>query len=440
MTIAELKNTKTEYHTKVTYPKKDIDTSIDQEISKISKTAKMDGFRVGKVPTTILKKKYYSSVRADVMRDKISGSIAEIVKDKKLNIAMDPAIEDLVNEEGKDLECTLKFEIVPEIDLPDFSKIKLEKPVLEVKEKDVEEQLKQLASFSKSYDKETKGKAKKGDQLTIDAIGYVDGEAFDGGKLDGHKLVLGSNTFIPGFEDQLIGAKAGDDVSVKVDFPKEYHAENLAGKPSEFKVQVKAVHQETEQKIDDEFAKKFQSKNLKELKEKLSENVTKSFEQSIHVLLKMRLFDKLESMLKFDVPPSLLAREQAALEQQKDALKEDSELKSKSEKEQQKYFDNLATRRVRIGLMLAEYVKSKKIQIDEADIREAIIAQARNYPGQEQQVIEYYQKDKNALEALKGPVLEEKAVKVIFEKEIKFTDKNYAKDKLEKLLNEEIKD
>ncbi len=440
MAAVELKNTKTEYHAQVKIASADVDNQIESEIAKIAKTAKIDGFRVGKVPVSMVKKKYYSSVRADVVREKIGNAIEEIVKDKKLNIATDPAVEDLKNDEGKDLECVLKFEIVPEIKLPDFKKIELEKPALDAKDKDIKEQLDQLASFSKNYEKETKGKAKKGDQVTIDAVGYVDGKAFDGGKLEAHKLVLGSNAFIPGFEDQLIGTKAGDDVSVNVEFPKEYHSTDLAGKPSEFKVQVLAVHQESIQELDDEFAKKFQCKSMDELKEKMSDNLKKSFEQSIHVLMKMRLFDKLENTLDFDVPASLLARELEALEKQGDQMKDDEELKNKSDAEKKKYFEGLAQRRVRIGLMLAEYVKQNKIQIEEADIREAILAQARNYPGQEQQVIDFYMKNKQAIENLKGPVLEEKAVKVIFDKEVKLKEKLYTKEKLEKLLNSEIKD
>ncbi|CAN0586055.1 unnamed protein product, partial [Ectocarpus sp. 12 AP-2014] len=227
MNIAELKNDKTEFHAKVTIPVNSITGEIDQELKGIAKTAKMDGFRVGKVPTHILKKKYASSIRADIVRKKINSTIDELIKKNNLNIAMDPAIEDLENEDDKDLAFTLKFELLPEIKLPEFKKIAIEKPVMEVSEKDINEQINRIAEFSKTYEKESKGKAVSGDQLTIDAVGYVDGKAFEGGKLEGHKLVLGSNTFIPGFEEQLIGSKVGDDVKVKVTFPEEYHAENL---------------------------------------------------------------------------------------------------------------------------------------------------------------------------------------------------------------------
>ncbi len=438
MNIAELKNDKTEFHAKVTIPVNSITGEIDQELKGIAKTAKMDGFRVGKVPAHILKKKYASSIRADIVRKKINSTIDEIIKKNNLNIAMDPAIEDLENEDDKDLAFTLKFELLPEIKLPEFKKIAIEKPVMKVSEKDINEQINRIAEFSKTYEKESKGKAVSGDQLTIDAVGYVDGKAFEGGKLEGHKLVLGSNTFIPGFEDQLIGSKAGDDVKVKVTFPEKYHAENLAGKPSEFKVQVKAVHKAITPKSDDEFAKKFKCDTLEKLKEQIKENLSTSYQEPIHILMKMSLFDKLENMLKFEVPKSLIEREVSILERQSDQFT-DLDLNKKSDKEKAEYFEKLAARRVRIGLVLAEYVKQKNLKITEDDIRQAIIAQARNYPGQEKQVIEFYQKDRQALEALKGPILEEKGVKEIFDNEIIINEKSYSKDKLEELLEKEVK-
>jgi trigger factor len=438
MKIDELKNNKTEFHAKVTFAAKDIAAEIDKELKEVAKTAKMDGFRVGKVPPHILKKKYASSMKADVVRKKVNFAVDELIEKHKLNVAMDPVIDNLVDEDSKDLEFTLQFELLPPIELPEFKKISIERPKLEITEKDVNEQIDRIASFSKTFDKESKAKAASGDQLTIDAVGYVDGKAFDGGKLDGHKLVLGSNAFIPGFEDQLIGSKAGDDVSVKVSFPEEYHAKELAGKPSEFKVKVVAVHKPDIAKIDDDFAKKFRCETVAILKDQIKENLSASYEEPIHVLMKMNLFDKLEGMLKFDVPRSLITREIDILVKQSDQFADPS-INAKSDKEKDAYFEKLAARRVRIGLLLAEYVKTKKLTINEDDIKQAIIAQARNYPGQEQQVIDFYQKDRNALEGLKGPILEEKGVKAIFDNEIIVNDKIYSKDKLEALLEKEVK-
>jgi trigger factor len=438
MKIAELKNDKTEFHAKVTISAKEIEGEVDKELKNTAKTAKMDGFRVGRVPAHILKKKYGSSIKADIMKKKINFSVDEIVEKNKLNVAMDPVIEDLKDEDDKDLEFTVKFDLLPEIKLPEFKKISVEKPILEVTNKEVDEQIDRIANFSKTYENESKGKAAIDDQLTIDAVGYVGGKAFDGGKLDDHKLVIGSNAFIPGFEDQLIGSKTGDDLKVKVVFPKEYHAEDLAGKPSEFKVKVKAVHKPSTPKIDDEFAKKFKCDTVAKLKEQIKQNFSTSHKEPIHIMMKMNLFDKLEEILKFDVPKSLIEREVNVLEKQSDQFA-DPEIGKKSDKEKAEYFEKLALRRVRVGLVLAEYVKQKNLKITEDDVRQAIITQARNYPGHEQQVIEFYQKDRQALEALKGPILEEKGVKEIFDNEIIINEKTYSKDRLEKLLEKEVK-
>jgi len=441
MKIVELKNDKQNYHVEVSVSDKDIVNTIDAKLADIRKTAKMDGFRPGKAPLSFLKKKYAPSIRADIVKEKVDKAIDDSVKKNNLNIALDPSIEDVTNEEGKDFKFTLKFALLPEIELPDFKKISIEKPELKVSTKEVDEQLERLASFSKTYDKESKVKAKEGDQLTIDAVGYVDGKAFDGGKLTDHKLVLGSKAFIPGFEDQLIGSKKGDDITVKVDFPKEYHAKNIAGKPSEFKVQIKAVHKEDKPKIDDEFAKKFKCESLEELKKQAEQNIQASYDEPIRVMMKMHLFDKLEGMLKFDLPDTLLKRESEILQKQLEQKEGgDEEFQKMSSKEKEKHVTKLSTRRVRIGLMLAEYVKQEKVQLKDEDIRQAIFAQARNYPGQEKEIIEFYQKDRRALESLKGPVLEEKSVQEIFDKEIKLVTKSYPKDKLEKLLDKEIRD
>lgn len=436
MNITELKNDSTSFHVKVTISAKDLGAEIEKELAKLSKTAKMDGFRAGKVPPTVLKKKYGLALRTDAVRNKISKAMDDITKDKNLRIVMDPELTDIVNEENKDLEFTLKYHLLPEIKMPDFKKISLEKPVLELKDKDIEEQTKKLLQLAKDYSKETKAKAKKGDQVTIDSVGSVDGKEFDGGKLTSHKLVLGSGAFIPGFEDQLIGHKAGDEVLVKVDFPKNYHEKSLAGKASEFKTKILAVHTETEAKLDDEFAKRLNFENLEKLKEQVAKNMRAAYDEPIETMMKMELFDKLESVMKFDIPEALLEREVGILKQQLSNV-EDNEFEGKSAKEKEAYLEKLASRRVKLGLMLAEYVKLKGLQIDKNDMNSAILTQARNYPGREQEVIDLYLKNPNILESLKGPMLEDKAVKHIFANEVKLNEKTYNKEKLEKLLTSE---
>lgn len=439
MNITEIKNDKSDFHVKVTIPSKEISSEIEKELARLAKDAKIDGFRVGKVPTSFLEKKYGASLRAKAVKNKIVKAIGEITKDKNLRVLMDPEVEDIIDEENKDLEFTVKYQLFPEITMPDFKNISIEKPILDLKDKDIDEQIEKLVNASKEYKKVSSAKTKKGDQVTIDAIGYVDGKAFAGGKLNSHKLVLGSGVFIPGFEDQLVGAKTGDNVSVKVDFPKDYHEKTLAGKPSEFKVKILEIHNESETTLDDEFAKKFNFENLEKFREQIAKNMQEVYEEPIKTMMKMALFDKLENMLKFDVPTTLLEKEIKILEKQT-AEVGDKELEEKSSKNKEAYFTKLALRRVKLGLMLAEYVKIYKLEIDKTDIQKAIMDQAKNFPGRENEIIDFYLKHPKALESLKSSVLEDKAVKTIFEKEVKLLEKSYTKDKLEKLLAKDPND
>ena len=439
MNITELSKDKSSYKAQVVVPHNKLEEEISKNLAEIAKTAKMDGFRVGKVPSHILNKKYAASVRADVVKQQLDEAIRKIISDNKLNIAVAPEINDLKNEPGKDLEFNLDFELMPEIKMPDFKKISIEKPSLIVDDKDIDERLKKIAEYSKNYDKESKAAAKKGDQVTIDAVGYVDSVAFEGGKLEAHKLVLGSGAFIPGFEDQLIGKKSGEEFVVNVNFPEEYHAKNLAGKASEFKGKVLKVHTPSENKINDEFAKKLKCDNLEDLKNKIKADVISSYDGSINLFMKMALFDQLEKLIDFQPPKKLLEQEFKALNDQKSQLLEDENIKSMSEKDQEAYFNKIAFRRVAVGLLLAEYIKKHSLSVTEEDVRQEIFNQARKYPGQEKEVFDFYQKNPKAVEGVTGPILEEKAVKNIFDKEIAINPKSYSKSDLEKLLESQSK-
>lgn len=437
--IKELKNDKVNYHVKVTIPNNVIESEIDLELSKVAKDAKMPGFRPGKVPLPMLRKKYHGSLRGDVVKNQIIKSMDSIKADKKLKVAAEPAIEDITNEDAKDLEFTLKYDLLPEIKLPDFKTIAMEKPVLDVQDKDIEEGLNSIAKMHITYDKPKKtAAAKEGDQVVIDTIGFIDGKEFKEGKVTDFKLVLGSGQFVPGFEDQLVGVKANSDITVKVTFPKDYFHKEFAGKPAEFKTHVKEVASPVTPKIDDEFAKTLKCKDLKELKEKISEEISKTYASQVHTDMKMRFFNKLEDLLKFDVPETLLSKEMHALRHQTEQSEsEDEDIVNKSEKEKEAYYKKLATRRVRIGLMLAEYVKSKNIQITQNDLNEEILKQARQFPAQASQIFEFYHKDARARETIKGAVLEEKAVQYLFANEVAITEKKYKKDKLEKILSDD---
>lgn len=439
MQIKELKSEGLNKEYKVVVAAKKIAEELDKTIEGLAKTVKMAGFRAGKVPVSMVKKKYASSAKFEILEKQISEGMQKIISDHSLSIATQPQIQDIVNEENKDLEFTVKVEVLPEIKMPDFSKIKLEKPVLDVQEKDIEEALNRVAKNRQDFKPAAKtAKVKDGDMVVIDFVGRVDGKEFAGGAAQGVNLVIGSGSFIKGYEEQLIGLKAGDEKLVKVTFPEEYHAQDLAGKPAEFDVKVVEVQNAVLPEINDEFAQKMKFKDLAELKARMKDQLTNSYNEQIHTLMKMRLFDALEKELKFEVPASILDKEFNALWEQVDQLRKvDEELKKKSEKELKDYYHNIALRRVRIGLMLSEYAKSKKLSITQKEVQEAVIAQARSMPGYESQVIEYYTKNANAVESLKGPIIEDKAVRQIFEKEVALTEKNYKSDKLDKMLEEE---
>ncbi|HJD53995.1 MAG TPA: trigger factor [Rickettsia endosymbiont of Proechinophthirus fluctus] len=438
MGITVLKNEGLDFHARISTPLSEIDDDIQKELLDLTKKVKIAGFRTGKVPVSIVKKKYGTSVRNDIIERRINHSVNHIIKEHNLNIIGRPKIEELQNESDKALEFTVKIELLPKITIPDLKKISLDRPKLEVNSKDVEEQLEKLAALTKNYTKESKAKIKDGDQVTIDAIGYIKEKAFEDGKLNDFKVIIGSNALIPGFEKQLIGSKTGSKVDVNVTFPENYHAKDLAGKDARFVVQIKAVHTAEPTVIDDEFAKKFQSNSLEELRTHFTKQIENESEEAINTIMKMNLFDKLEKLLDFDVPESLLEQEKNILKSGTDKNEQDeSLLKDKSSKEITAYYNKLALRRVRIGLLLAEYAKSKNLQLEPDDLRKVIMQQARNFPGQENMIFDFYKNNPRAIEGLKGPALEDKAVQYIFNHEIKLKEKKYTKEELEKYLEAE---
>lgn len=439
MKFTEVKNEGLEKHFKVTIPAKNLDGKVQDELQKLTKTVRMPGFRAGKVPLSIVQKKYSDAVRSDAISEEIRGSVDELIKQHNLAIVGTPSVDDLKSEAGKDLEFVVKFEIMPEITMPDFKKIKITKPVVELADKDLKEHLDRLADTQKSFAAAAKTyKAAEGDRVVIDFVGSIDGKEFDGGAAKGHEIVLGSKTFIPGFEDQLIGKKAGDEVLVKVNFPESYHAKDLAGKPSEFKVTLHEVQKPEATKIDDEFAKKVGCKDLEELKKRLSDSLLAGYNDQIHTIMKMDLFDKLESALKFDAPKSMAEREYEALKRQSEQfIASDESMKDKKPEDLDKYYRRVSLRRIKIGMMLAEYVKQKEIKIEQKDVQQAILAEARNFPGQESAVIDYYMKNQKAVESLSGPVMEEKAVRAIFDGEVALTEKKYSVAEIEKFIEVE---
>jgi trigger factor len=318
--------------------------------------------------------------------------------------------------------------------------------VLKVVPKDVDDYINKLVEENPSYTKESKVKAVKNDEVTIDFVGYVDKKAFEGGTMKGHKLVLGSGQFIPGFEDQLIGHKAGDDVKVKVTFPETYHAKDLAGKEAIFETKIHEVNKPEKLEINDALGKKYGFEDLIAFKTDVERILKTSSQDEIFDVVKMRLFDKLEKLLSFDVPSSMLDNEFNMIKKQagnilKSNKEEDDKKtskKTKSEEIDDEKYKKIALRRVRIGMFISDYAQKQEIKLDNNDLMAAINKQARMFPENKQFIIDYYTKNAQALEALKGSVLEEKSVTHILSKEIEVKDKEYSMKDMEKFLESEL--
>ncbi|WP_316353056.1 trigger factor [Candidatus Trichorickettsia mobilis] len=437
MQVTELKKDALDFHVRIIIPSTTITDEINKEFADLAKKAKMPGFRAGKIPQNIIKQKYGASVRSDVIRHQINQTVHDLIAKDKLNLATDPTIDDSITEEDKNLEFTVKFELMPEIVLPNFKEISIERPTLEVKDQDIDQQLSELVQSAKVYAQETDKPATVGDQVTLSAIGYIDGVAFDGGKLENHKLVLGSKAFISGFEDQLIGSKTGDQVTVNVTFPEDYHAAGLAAKPAMFDVKVIVIHTAAIPEINDDFAKKFSCDTVEKLRDKIANDFKASMKEQIHTILKMRLFNKLEHILDFAAPTSLVDREYQFLKTKSAYNITEDAITNTEDAKFEEYYQKLALRRVRIGLLLAEYARIKDLKITQDDIRKAVLQQIRQFPNQAKEVMEYYQKNRQAVEALRGPILEEKAVQHIFEHELSIIEKAYFLEELESLLDQE---
>ena len=418
MKVTETKSKGLNREYQAVIPAADFEKEIDAKLDALSKTTKLPGFRPGKAPKAMLKQKYRASVLGEVLDEMLRQAADSIVKDNKLRPAVMPEINLKVFKDGQDIEFDVVVEVLPEIKLGDFSKVELEKLTAEVPAEEVEKAIRYVAESRKENVKIAEDRpTKKGDIAVIDFVGSVDGNEFNGGKGSAYPLELGSGSFIPGFEDQLIGKKAGDKVDVKVTFPKEYHAKDLAGKDAVFAVEIKEIREPKPVVIDDEFAVSLGEKDLDSLRAKVVERIKSDYEIASKMKLKRALLDVLDKEYSFDVPQKLTDAEYDGIVKQYEQAKKYNQLddyeKSKDEKDLLAEYKEIASRRVKLGLLLSEVGMNAKINITPEDINKAIAAEARKYPGQEKAVFDYYLKNKEAVEALKAPVFEEKIVDYI---------------------------
>jgi trigger factor len=398
----------------------ELDTKVNEKLLEAQPDVEMKGFRKGKVPMALLKRQFGQRILGEAMQETIDGAMSKHFEDSGDRPAMQPNIEMQNGEkwkEGDDVEVSLTYEALPTIPEVDFSKIKLQKLVVKSDKAAVDEALDNLAASANDFKDRKKGaKAKEGDQVVIDFVGTVGGEAFDGGSSEDYPLVLGSNSFIPGFETQLLGCKAGEDHKVNVTFPEEYGSKDLAGKDAEFSCKVKNVKEPVPAKINDELATKFGAEDLKALKTQISERLESEYGGAARAVMKRKLLDALDKKVKFELPPSLVEAEakQIAHQLYHEENPEDQG-HDHDNIEPNKEHTKLAERRVRLGLLLAELGQKAEVEVSDAEMSQAIMAQSRQYPGQEKEFFEFMQKNEQMQQQLRAPIFEDKVVDHIFE-------------------------
>jgi trigger factor len=409
----------------VTILASELDAKVTKRLEEMKPRVNLKGFRPGKAPVSFLKRQFGKSVMGEVVEQAVNEGSQKAISDNQLKPALQPRIEpvgdvsEVVN--GKaDLQFTVTVDLMPEFQTADVAKLKVEKITAEVTDADLDEALQTLAKQSRNYAARPEGEAaQKDDIATIDFVGSVDGVEFPGGKGEDFNLTLGSGQFIPGFEDQLIGAKAGEQRDVKVTFPADYQAADLAGKEALFAVTVKEIKAPEDAKIDDELAKKMGLEDLATLKDRVRDQVKADFNAASRLHLKRRVLDALDTAHDFPLPPAMVEAEFASIWAQVEAeLKREgktAEDEGKTEDELKAEYRAIAERRVRLGLVLGKLGEQNGITITGDEVNRAVMARARQFPGQEQQVFQYYASNPQAQAEIRAPLFEDKVVDFIAE-------------------------
>jgi trigger factor len=412
----------------ISVPASDLDAKAGARLVDLKDKVRLNGFRPGKVPVSHLKKVYGRSVMAETIDQTIRDTNSQIFTERGFRLATEPkitmpteqkAVEDILT--GKsDLTYTVSIEVVPAIALADFKSFAVEKPVADVADADIDEAIKRIADQNRSFAAKGEGaKAENGDRVTISFKGTIDGTPFDGGTGENIQVTIGSNTFIPGFEEQLLGIAAGETRTLKVSFPKNYASEKLAGQPAEFETTATLIEAPQETKIDDEFAKGLGLESLDKLKEAMRERLTAEFAGATRQRVKRMLLDRLDESHKFEAPPSLVEEEfnlmwnsiKAEMESSGKTFADEDTTEEAAKEE----YHTIADRRVRLGLVLSEIGEKNKITVTDDEVSRAVIERARQMPGREKEVWDYYRNNANALAQLRAPIYEDKVVDFILE-------------------------
>jgi len=403
---------------KVVIPADHLETRMTERLAEIARTVQIAGFRPGKVPLKLVRKKYGPAVLGEVVEKAVNDGTQSAIADNGLKPAVQPKVEITSYKEGGDLEIKVELEVLPEIKPMDFAAISVEREKAAVPEAEIAEAIERIASQHGGSETVERA-AKDGDVLLIDFLGKQGGVAFAGGAAENYELKLGSNTFIPGFEDQLLKAKAGQEKLVKVTFPETYGNADLAGKDAEFEVKVREVRQPKAAVVDDEFAKTLGLDSLDALKQTVREELGRELDGLARARLKRRLLDILAANHDFPVPGSMVDSEFEAiwkqLDEDRSAGRLDPADAGKSDEVLKAEYRALSERRVRLGLLLAEVGRGNQIAVSQEDLNRALMNEARRFPGQEHMVFQYYRNNPEALDGLRAPIYEEKVIDFILE-------------------------
>ncbi|RJG47264.1 MULTISPECIES: trigger factor [unclassified Mesorhizobium] len=441
MQVTETLNSGLKREIKVTVPAGDMEAKLVERLSDAKNKVRINGFRPGKVPMQHLRKVYGKSFMAEVVNEILSNSTRTIISDRGEKAAMQPEVTMTEDEKeaekilagGADFEFQLSYEIIPAIEIKDFSKIAVTRQVFDVPEGEIDDQVKRIAESSRTYEPKT-GKAAEGDRVTIDYVGKIDGTPFNGGTGNDQPLVLGSKEFIPGFEDQLIGAKAGDEKLVTVTFPENYNAPELAGKEATFDVTVKEVGKPGDLEINDETAKSLGLESLERLREIVRGQIESQFGTMTRQKVKRQLLDQLDESYSFEAPSKLVEAEFENIWNQVhrdlDAAGRTFADEETTEEEARAEYLRLAERRVRLGLVLAEIGEKAGVQVSDEELQRALFEFVRRYPAnQQQEVFDFYRNNANALTTLRAPLFEEKVIDHLLT-QISVTDQKVSKEEL----------
>ncbi|MCL3883467.1 trigger factor [Marivita sp. GX14005] len=437
MQVTETQNEGLKRSYAITVSADELDAKVNEKLKEAQPEVEMKGFRKGKVPMPLLKKQFGPRLLGEAMQETIDGAMNAHFKETGDRPALQPEVK-MTNDdwkEGDDIEVAMSYEKLPEMPEVDLSSISLERLVVKAGEAEVDEALGNLAESAQNFeDREDGAAAEDGDQVVIDFLGKVDGEPFEGGAAEDYPLVIGSGSFIPGFEEQLVGVKAGDEKNVEVKFPEEYGAENLAGKDAVFECKIKAVKKPVAAEINDDLAKKFGAEDLAALKSQIAERLEAEYAGAARAVMKRELLDKLDEKVEMELPPSLVEAEANQIAHQLWHEEHPEEQgHDHGEIEPTEEHNKLAERRVKLGLLLAELGQKAEIEVTDAEMTQAIMNQARQYPGQERAFFDFVRQNQQMQQQLRAPIFEDKVVDHVAE-QAQVTEKEVSKDELEKAV------